>query len=150
MAPRLHHIALFVEDMPRALALFQGLLGLNVAWHLEKVGGKKMADFAGIPDMEAEMAYLENGSGTGVELVKLSSPTIDNNLNNHELMGKTAVSFSVKGIESIHEAIVKAGYAPFTDVMSIRTPEGDAIRAFCFNTHEGFTVELIEEVGEER
>ena len=72
---RIHHVALFVSNMERALHLFQNILGLKPAWHAAEVKGNRMAALLGIPDIRMEIVYLQNGpDDAAVELCRVIHP----------------------------------------------------------------------------
>jgi len=147
MANDLHHASIFVTDMDRALHLFKDILGFELLWRVSPVGGRKLSALLGIPDMKAELAYLQGRSGgVGVELVRLIRPTMDESPIRFGKAGMLGLSLVVEDLNGLHQRLTEEGWTPFTPCMQIRTPQGDPVRVFCFRTEEGLTLELIEEV----
>jgi catechol 2,3-dioxygenase-like lactoylglutathione lyase family enzyme len=75
MAGILHHISMIIGDVERTVHLYRDLLGFQVIWHQEKVGGGKLSAMLGIPGFECEMVYLQQvRDGAAVELIRMKAP----------------------------------------------------------------------------
>ena len=141
MTQSLHHMILFVKDMDRSIRLFQDVLGFNQLWRLPRVGGKKLSAVMGLPEMQAEIAYLvARTGGTAVELVHL----LDGSSAPSGQAGGTGLSLAVENLSGLHRKLVDEGWKPFTEPAKMLSPEGGEINMLCFRTDEGLLVELFE------
>jgi catechol 2,3-dioxygenase-like lactoylglutathione lyase family enzyme len=141
MTAVLHHVITFTNDMDRSLLLYRDILGLDLKWRLPEVGGRKMSAVFGVPEMKAEMAYLApvNG-GVAVELVKMIQP--DANARSDG----TGLSLRVEQLDVVYGKLREHDWQPFTEPVDMLSPEGEAIRMFCFRSDEGLLIELLEAV----
>ena len=145
MAVDLHHVSVFVIDMDRALHLFKDLLGFELLWHVPQAGGRKLSDLMNIPEMEAELAFLQShANSVAVELVRLIHPPMGENHVRFGRPGTVGLSLMVEELDDLHQWLSEEGWTPFSPCIQMRTPEGDKVRAFCFATNEGMIMELIE------
>jgi len=146
MAGSLHHVVVFVTDIERSLHLFRDLLGFDLVWGIGRVGGRKMSALVGIPDLEAEMAYLQNNpSSVAVELLHVVGPPMTHDPVRSTQPGRVGLSLVVDNLDEIHRRLTEEGWPPFTPCMDIISPEGKSVRVFCFRTEDGLTIELIED-----
>jgi catechol 2,3-dioxygenase-like lactoylglutathione lyase family enzyme len=152
MASILNHISMIIKDVERTIHLFRDLLGFQVIWHQEKVGGGKLSAMLGIPGFECEMVYLQRApDGAAVELIRMKHPPIKDNAGLcFGGLGSVGLSMKVEVIEGLHERLTDEGWTPFSKCMDLITPKGVPIRAFCFATDEGVTVELFQEMTDSR
>ena len=143
MTSAVHHIIAFTKDMDRSLLLYKDILGLELKWRLPEVGGRKMSAVFGMPGMKAEMAYLSPaGGGTAVELVRMIQPDVDDAVNSRS--DGTGLSLRVDHLGAIYLRLREHDWQPFTEPVEMLSPEGEAIRMFCFRTDEGLLIELFE------
>jgi catechol 2,3-dioxygenase-like lactoylglutathione lyase family enzyme len=132
---------LFVKDMGRSIRLFHDILGFDQLWRLPKVGGKKLSAVMGLPEMQAEIAYLQKQAGeTAVELVRL----LDGSPAPGGRAGGVGLSLAVEDLSGLHRKLVEEGWKPFTEPVKMLGPDGREIEMFCFRTEEGLLVELFE------
>lgn len=152
MASILNHISIIVKDMERAIHLYQNLLGFKVIWHQKKVGGGKLSAMLGIPGFECEMVYMQRApDGAALELIRTIHPRTENNADlRFGALGSVGLSMQVEEIDRLHERLSIEGWQPFSECMELMTPKGVPIRAFCFATDEGVTVELFQEMTDSR
>jgi catechol 2,3-dioxygenase-like lactoylglutathione lyase family enzyme len=152
MASILNHISIIVKDVERAIHLYQDLLGFQVIWHQKKVGGGKLSAMLGIPGFECEMVYMQRvPDGAAVELIRTIQPPIENNADfRFGALGSVGLSMQVEDIDGLHERLTDEGWTPISQCMELMTPTGVPIRAFCFATDEGVTVELFQEMTDSR
>lgn len=144
----LHHVSVFVTDMQRALYLFRDVLGFTAQWHVPLAGGKKLSALLGLPGMQAELIYLRSPDGEfDLELSRLIQPFM--NVPSARLGGPGSVSLSltVNDLDLLHERITAEGWEPLSSCLEMRSPEGILVRAFCFSTEDGLTLELVEKAG---
>ena len=144
---RIHHVALFVSNMDRALHLFQNILGLKPAWHAAEVKGNRMASLLGIPEIKMEIVYLQNGpESTAVELCRMIHPVAEKPPQPFGSPGGMSLSLQVKDLDLLHQRLTREGWTPFSPCLEMSDPEGDPVRLFCFPLEGGTVVELIEKV----
>jgi catechol 2,3-dioxygenase-like lactoylglutathione lyase family enzyme len=143
MAACLHHVVVIVSDMERSLHLFRDLLGFEMVWGIGRIGGRKMSSLVGIPDLDAEMAYLQNKQNVAVELLHIVRPTMVDEPMLPTQPGRVGLSLAVDNLEDLHRRLTEEGWNPFTPCMEIMSPEGKPVSVFCFGTEDGLTLELI-------
>ncbi|MEW6529272.1 MAG: VOC family protein [Thermodesulfobacteriota bacterium] len=144
MPGELHHVAIFVTDMNRAMHLFRDLLGLKVDWHLPRIEDPKLGETAGIPGMIAEIAYLSGRGRVAVELVRLIHPPLRQEPSGSAGSAHVGLSFIVNNLDALHTRLSEEGWEPFTPAVRMRAPDGGRVRIFCFSVEDSYTVELIE------
>ncbi len=144
---KVHHVALFVSDMGRALHLFRDILGFETVWHAPEVKGKRMAMLLGIPEVKLEMAYLQNSpNSVAVELCRMIHPVREKPISTFGSPGAMSLSLQAENLEKLHERLAREGWTPFSPCLEMSDPEGNPVRLFCFPTEEGLVVELIEKM----
>jgi catechol 2,3-dioxygenase-like lactoylglutathione lyase family enzyme len=136
----------------RSIHLYRDLLGFEVIWHQEKVGGGKLSAMLGIPGFECEMVYLQRApDGAAVELIRMTHPPGEVNAPlRFGGLGSVGLSMKVEDVEQLHHRLTDEGWKPFSQCMDLITPKGVPIRAVCFATDEGVTVELFQEMTDSR
>jgi catechol 2,3-dioxygenase-like lactoylglutathione lyase family enzyme len=146
MSVGLHHVAVFITDVNRSLHLFRDILGLTLLWQAP-VKGRTMAALMGLPEVEAELFYLqgENG-GPALELIRLIRPGRSEIPPLLGSRGSVTLSLQVKEIESLHQRLTKEGWNPNTPCLQLLSPQGQAVKLFSLRTEEGLALEFIEEM----
>ena len=146
MSVGVHHVSVFIVDVNRSLHLFRDILGLKLLWQAP-VGGRMMAALMGLPEVEAELYYLqsENG-GPALELIRLIRPDRSEIPPLLGSRGSVILSLQVKEIESLHQRLTEEGWNPNTPCLQLLTPQGQAIKLFSLRTEEGLALEFIEEM----
>lgn len=140
-----HHIAIFVSDMEKTLRVFQNCLGFQLTWRLPRAGGPKLSAVIGLPDMEAEIAYLHcQANGTAVELVRLIHPSFGEMRAIFGVPGTATLSLLVEGLDGLSAKLREEDWIPMTVPVEMRTPEGEPIRVCCLRIEEGLSLELFE------
>lgn len=140
-----HHIAIFVSDMEKTLRLFQNCLGFQLEWRLPRVGGHKLSSAIGLPEMEAEIAYLHaRPQKTAVELVRLIHPPRKEKDGVFGEPGTAILSLLVEDMDSLSAKLNEEGWVPLTVPIEMRSPEGEAIRVCCLRIEGGLSLELFE------
>ena len=141
----IHHIAVFVSDMEKMLRLFQNCLDFQLEWRLPRAGGPKLSAVIGLPEMEAEIAYLHaQPKRTAVELVRLIRPSMGKMSAAVGLPGTVILSLFVEDLDNLNAKLKEEGWIPVTVPAEMRTPEGEAIRVCCLRIEEGLSLELFE------
>lgn len=145
MANDLHHVSVFVAEMDRAISLFRDILGFELVWRVPKAGGKKISALLGIPDMEAELTYLQtNPTGVAIELCRLIRPEMDMPLVRFGGVGTVGLSLTVGDLDRLYQRLTIEGWPPLTPCMNMRSPDGHPIRVFCIRVEDSLTLEFIE------
>lgn len=151
MTGKLHHVSVFIEDVQRGMHLFRDLLGYQLAWHQKKVGGAKLSAMLGIPELECEIFYLERqADDTAIELIRVIHPLLEKPGTCFGASGTVGLSLQVDDLDVLHQQLMDEGWMPFSPCMDMMTPTGGRLRAFCFSTDEGVTVELFQEMTDSR
>lgn len=151
MTAILHHASVFVVDVERSLHLYRDLLGFNVVWHHKTVGGRKLSVMIGIPDFECEMVYLEKSpGGVALELIRVRHPPVEKTGIRFGNRCAVGLSMQVNDLDLLHRRLSEEGWTPLSPCMELITPKGERMRAFCFSTDEGVTVELLAEMTDSR
>ena len=146
MPARMHHVSIFVQDMERALQLFNGILGLEILQRLEGVRGEGLSTLLGMPDFQADMVFLKHpDQRICLELVRRTGPGQDS-ADSRGAAG-FGLSLTVPDLNAVHAELKQAGWPPLSQPMRMTDPSGRAIRLFCFRTAEGLMVELIQNAG---
>ena len=141
----MHHIAIFVSDMEKTLRLFQNCLGFQLEWRLPRAGGPKLSAVIGLPEMEAEIAYLHaRPKKTAVELIRLICPSMGKMGATVGVPGTVILSLLVEDLDSLNAKLKEEGWIPMTVPVEMRTPEGEPIRVCCVRIEGGLTLELFE------
>ena len=104
-----HHVAMSVKDIDRALTFYRDLLGFEVDWDVDHRSGEAFSRLVGLLKADARVVMLK-GYGLRVELFqyydpkgKFSEPRSQNDL------GLTHFALSVKNIHQLWEKLLKAG-----------------------------------------
>jgi catechol 2,3-dioxygenase-like lactoylglutathione lyase family enzyme len=141
----MHHVSFFVTDIDRSIHLFKDLLGFELQWRLPKTGGRKLSAVMGIPEVEAELVYLQGpNDAVAIELVRLIHPSMENRTIQFGMPGAIGLSFVIEDLDALYERLIEEGWAPFTQGVQMMSPDGEPVRIFCFRTDEGVTIEIIE------
>lgn len=144
MPAHLHHISIFVQDLPRALELFSGLLGMRIVQQVAGVSGRRISTLLGIAGFRGDLVFLKHpAQSVCLELVRQTHPSP------LPRPGRTApgfgLSLTVPDLEAMHAALRQAGWPPLSEPLDMTDPAGRPIRLFCFHTDEGLMVELIQQ-----
>lgn len=147
MQTGLHHVAVFVADIPKALQLFRDCLGFHVAWHVPEAGGRKLSALLGLPEVKAEIVYLEKDlSPVGLELVRLIHPPIEKQTLHFSASGTVSLSLVVDDLDGLYERIKGGSWTFLSPPLETQSPNGETVQVFFFRTEEGLNIELIQEI----
>ena len=145
MPSDLHHLTVFVVDVDRSLHLYRDILGFEIIWRKDKVGGRNFSALIGVPDIEIELVYLQSRTGgIAIELTRMIRPFLKEIAGGINGLGITGICLTVENLENIHQRLTEEGWKPFTPCVDLTPPDGGPVRGFCFRTDEGMNVELIE------
>lgn len=137
--------------MEKTLRLFQNCLGFQLEWRLPRAGGPKLSAVIGLPEMEAEIAYLHaRPKKTAVELVRLIRPSVGRMGATVGVPGTGILSLLVEDLDSLNAKLKEEGWIPVTVPVEMRTPEGEPIRVCCLRIEDGLSLELFERKSEKR
>ena len=132
---KVHHVALFVADMDRARYLFQDILGFEPAWHAPMVKGNRISTLLGIPDVQMEIAYLQNGPGnTAVELCRMIPPVKNRNPKAFGSPGTASLSLNVENLDQLHKRLTREGWKPFSPLPGYARPRRASDQTFLFSS----------------
>jgi catechol 2,3-dioxygenase-like lactoylglutathione lyase family enzyme len=144
MTSDVHHIAIFVRDMDRALHLFEDLLGFALTWRKSQIDVSKLSAMLGSSTAEAELAYLQGRpDGAAIELICPSQAVIDNDVIPYGGSGSGHLSLVVEDLDGLCQSLNEEGWPLLTPIMPITTPGGDPERICFFRTEDGLTIELV-------
>lgn len=140
MNANVHHIAISVEDIDRALIFYCDLLGFEVDWDMDHRSGEGMSKVVGLPNADARMVMLK-GYGLRLELFKYYEPEgKKSDPQKQNDFGLTHFALSVKNIHQIYERLFKNGVQFNCPPQNLRP----GVWATYMNDPEGITIELIE------
>ena len=110
MLDRIDHVNLVVEDLPRMMDFYRGLLGMRVIRQIT-IGGPWITTLTGLADVEADVVYLEPPSGPPVELIRYRTPEGSRpaDLGAPNTPGLRHVAFRVADLEAAVAALRAAG-----------------------------------------
>ena len=141
----LHHVTLFVTDMDRSLYLYQDILGFELLWRRDRVGGRQFSAFIGVPDIELELVFLKaRTGGVALDLARIIQPVTEKSSTLVEDLAKVGLCLAVEDADKLHKKLIEEGWIPFTPCVDFPSPDGDSVRGFCFRTDEGVNVEIIQ------
>lgn len=140
MAATLHHIAISVSDIDRALTFYRDTLGFEVDWDMDHRSGEALSKVVGLSDADMRIVMMM-GYGFRVELFKYYNPTGEGSAAKRMCdFGYTHFALSVKGIHEIYDRLVKEG-------VQFNCPPQDVRPGVCatyMKDPEGNTIELVE------
>ena len=120
MIKGIHHAAIHVSDMDRALAFYRDLLGFTVIW-TQEAGGEFLANLTQIPGAALRAVLLAAGEqrsgdrGT-VELIQMRNPQPRDMGNTFPDVRSSHLAFYVEDLPATYEALrakgVKFNYPP--------------------------------------
>ena len=145
MSGDLHHVTLFVTDMEKSLYLYREILGFELLWRKDRVGGRQFSAFVGVPDIEMELVFLKSKTcDVALELARIMKPAMEKIPSFIEGLTNAGVCVVVEDPDDVYKRLTKKGWIPFTPCVEFTSPDGDPVRGFCFRTDEGVNVEIIQ------
>lgn len=144
MTALMHHVSIFVQDMKRALQLFNGILGMQIIQQMEGVQGSGISTLLGISDFKGDLAFLKHpDQRICLELVRQTRGPQACQADGD--MGGFGISLTVPDLDAVHASLTREGWIPISKPLEILDPSGRAMRVFCFRTDEGLIVELLQQ-----
>jgi len=145
MTSNVHHIAVFVHDMTRALHLFENVLGFNLIWRKAEVDVSKLSAMLGTVITTVELAYLYGSfKGAGVELICPVQAVSDDHVIPYGECGSGHLSVVVEDLDDCCQRLNEGGWPLLAPIMPITTPAGDSNRICFFRAEDGLLIELVE------
>jgi glyoxylase I family protein len=133
------HVCIRVSSMPRSLAFYRELLGLDVVFDVE-LAGEPLAKVTGEPGARGRMVGGLLG-GTMVELLEISAGTETPQPRAAPSLGYTNISLSVVDLDAVH------GMASSMDLTPGPAVEIGGVRMFFLADPDGTPIEIIEYPG---
>lgn len=126
MIERIDHVNLIVDDLPTMVAFYQDVLGLRLTKGAS-IGGDWIEALTGFAKVEADVAYLEAGTGAGVELIEYRTPagSRPNRLGDPNTKGIRHVAFRVADLDAAVASLQAAGVDFLSDVQQVSAQQVD-------------------------
>jgi catechol 2,3-dioxygenase-like lactoylglutathione lyase family enzyme len=150
MIERIDHVNLVVHDMQGMIAFYTDVLGMQLT-RQAVISGPWIESVTGLSPAEAEVAFLEAGTGSRIEMIHYRKPESiaeSNELSPPNIPGFRHIAFRVHGIEQLVASIEAAGCKMFSPVQKVPAAQvdfGDRSKylAYCRDP-EGNLLELCE------
>ena len=144
------HVNLVVQDLERMVAFYRDALGLKETKRV-MITGSWVAATVGLPEVHADVVYLDFASGPRVELIRYNRPTIDRpaGVDRPNAPGLRHIAFKVDDIDATVARLRSAGVKFFADVQQVPDTQvtyagGVRKRLVYFSDPEGNLLELCE------
>lgn len=126
MIERIDHVNLVVEDLAAMTAFYRDVLGLEVTKQITIRGGWIEA-VTGLDRVEADVVYLEAGTGAGLELIWYRTPRgrRPGGLGAPNTMGLRHVAFRVGDLDAVVAALHAATAEPLSEIREVPTTQVD-------------------------
>ncbi|CQD22268.1 lactoylglutathione lyase, putative [Mycobacterium lentiflavum] len=132
------HLVVGVTDMDRALAFYQGVLGMEIVFESLISGEPFDAVLHANRKQEGRVVGGLLG-GLMIELLSLGGEPAPNRTTRRGITGILNVSLSVTDLDDTHRRVVNAGYSPDQEPFEI-----GGVRMFFVKDPDGTPVEFIE------
>ena len=140
----LHHTGLTVRDLPRSLAFYRDVLGMEVLFEQEKEGGY-LAAIVGYPDAHVRMAHLAfPGDDHRLELFEYVAPEPRGEPGEPRDVGITHVCLRVDDVDALVDRLQRAGAAFFSAPVVVDTGANAGGRGVYLRDPEGVILELFQ------
>lgn len=137
---KVHHIAVSVEDIDRALSFYRDLLGFEVDWDMDHRSGESLSKVVGLTNADARIVMLK-GYCFRLELFKYYAPPGSYCEPKRQCdFGLTHFALSVKNIHQIYKRLLKDGVQFNCPPQNLRP----GVWAAYMKDPEGNTIELVE------
>lgn len=135
------HVGVVVESMEKAIAFYNGVLGLEV--HEEP--GEWVTDYRetramGLPDCLHRIAELKAPDGSKIELVEFGEPRTLEGSEAADYNGKHHISFLVDDINAWVEKLAEHDLKPFLAPLAYETDEAESGTAYWMQVLDPFGV----------
>jgi catechol 2,3-dioxygenase-like lactoylglutathione lyase family enzyme len=144
------HVNIVVGDLEAMVRFYRDVLGLKETKRVT-IEGEWVAATVGLPEVHADVVYLEFTSGPRIELIRYNRPPMDRpgNIDRPNAPGLRHLAFRVDDIDAMVSRLKAADVNFFSDVQ--RVPEtqvtyagGVRKRLVYFQDPEGNLLELCE------
>jgi lactoylglutathione lyase len=140
----LHHTGLTVRDLPRSLAFYRDVLGMEVLFEQEKEGGY-LAAIVGYPDAHVRMAHLAfPGDDHRLELFEYVAPEPRGEPGEPRDVGITHVCLRVDDVDALVDRLQRAGATFFSAPVVVDTGANAGGRGVYLRDPEGVILELFQ------
>jgi catechol 2,3-dioxygenase-like lactoylglutathione lyase family enzyme len=140
MGATLHHVAVSVKDVDRALRFYRDALGFEVEWDMDHRSGEPLSRVVGLPAADMRIVMLK-GYGMHIELFKYYNPEGESNGQRRQCdVGLTHFALQVQDIHAVYERLVQAGVAFNCPPQNLRP----GVWATYMKGPEGVTVEIVQ------
>jgi len=145
------HVNIVVQDLDRMVAFYRDALGLKETKRVT-ISGSWVASTVGLPEVQADVVYLDLASGPRVELIRYNRPAMERpaGIDRPNAPGLRHIAFRVDDIEAVVERLRAVGVRFFSDGVQ-QVPEtqvtyagGIRKRLIYFTDPEGNLLELCE------
>jgi lactoylglutathione lyase len=142
--PTLHHTGLTVRSLPRSLAFYRDVLGMDVVFEQEKERGY-LAAIVGYPDAHVRMAQLAFPGGEHrLELFEYVVPEPRGEPGEPRDVGITHVCLVVDDIDALARRLEAAGASLFSDPVPVDTGANAGGRGVYLRDPDGIVLELFQ------
>lgn len=140
MEANIHHIAISVTDMDRALKFYCKLMGFQVDWDMDHRSGDALSKVVGMAGADARIVMLK-GYCIRLELFKYYNPPGTKTGDWRQCdFGLIHFALQVTEIQKIYDRLAKAGVQFNCPPQRLRT----GVWATYMKDLEGVTIELVE------
>jgi catechol 2,3-dioxygenase-like lactoylglutathione lyase family enzyme len=144
------HVNIVVQDLERMVAFYRDALGLKETKRVT-ITGSWVAATVGLPEVQADVVYLDFASGPRVELIRYNRPAVDRpiGVDRPNAPGLRHIAFKVDDIDAAVARLRSAGVKFFSDVQQVPESQvtyagGVRKRLVYFADPEGNLLELCE------
>jgi catechol 2,3-dioxygenase-like lactoylglutathione lyase family enzyme len=146
----LDHVNIVVADLDRMVAFYRDVLGLKLTKQVT-ISGEWVASVVGLPDVHADVVYLDFESGPRIELIRYNRPgePRPQGMDRPNAPGLRHLAFKVADIDAIVARLKSARVRFFSDVQRVPDSQvtyasGIRKRLVYFQDPEGNLLELCE------
>jgi len=140
MEATVHHLAMAVPDMDKALGFYRDLLGFTVDWDMDHRSGEPLSRVVGLEAADARVVMLK-GHGLRLELFHYYHPRgRDPGPRRQCDFGLTHFALQVKDVDQVYRRLSAAG-VEFNCPPQVLRP---GAKATYLRDPEGVTIELIQ------
>ncbi len=149
MIERIDHVNIVVRDLPAMVAFYRDTLGLGLGREVT-IRGEWIQTVTGLEEPEADVVYLEDASGIGLELIRYRAPqgALPGGLGEPNTMGLRHLAFRVSEIEDMAAGLQAAGAELLSQVQQVPAVQVDFTGRkkyiVYFRDPEGNLIELCE------
>jgi catechol 2,3-dioxygenase-like lactoylglutathione lyase family enzyme len=147
---QIDHVNLVVQDLERMVAFYRDALGLKETKRVTITGGW-VAATVGLPEVHADVVYLDLAAGPRIELIRYNRPAAERpaGVERPNAPGLRHIAFRIDDIDAIVARLRSAGVKFFSDVQQVPDTQvtyagGIRKRLIYFADPEGNLLEFCE------